>query len=328
MISVIVPIYNSETLIKNCLESILNQTYTNLEILLIDDGSTDSSGLICESYSKIDKRIKVFHKTNEGVSSARNYGLTKAKGDYIAFLDNDDYIHPLYFEFLLKAIENSNAEMAMIYYEKTFIVKKLLDRPKFKFFHLNPKYCLTKLFESDNPNIHIPYVFVWAKLYKRELLKDMSFKDIYGEDIDFSYNIYIKLKKTVVIPHIMYYWLQHSSSQHRNRKAFELYKYIECYVDILKYIPANNKELKGKCLKKLYITILSVRYNVKYYLLNKKSINSLNSKLKETALKYYKEFLLNKYVPLYFKISIILFYFSPITYNLFRWWKEITNKYL
>lgn len=321
MISVIVPVYNSENLLTICLNSILNQSYTNLEIILINDGSIDSSGIICDTFSKKDKRIKVVHKTNGGVASARNYGLYLAQGEYIAFIDNDDYIHPRYFEFLLKAIEVSNAEMAMTYYDKTFIFKNnIIDNPRFSFFSISPKNCISKIFESDNS--HIPYVFIWAKLYKKELLGNVFVKDIFGEDIDFSYQIYRNLTKAVVIPHIMYNWYQHPSSQHRNRKSSELYKYIECYTGIFHQIPKKNIEIRGKCLKKLYITILSVRYNVKYYSMKKDSIKDLHLKVKKTALKYFKEFLQNKFISSFFKMLILIFYYFPVTYKIFRWLKD------
>ena len=94
MISIIVPIYNVELYLEKCIESIINQTYKDIEVILINDGSTDKSGIICDKYAKIDDRIIVLHKENGGVSSARNKGLDIAKGDYIAFVDPDDYIEP------------------------------------------------------------------------------------------------------------------------------------------------------------------------------------------------------------------------------------------
>ena len=92
MISVIVPVYNSEKRLHKCIDSILGQTYTNFELLLINDGSTDTSGDICEEFAEKDERIKVFHKKNGGASSARNIGIDNAKGEYICFVDSDDYV--------------------------------------------------------------------------------------------------------------------------------------------------------------------------------------------------------------------------------------------
>lgn len=97
-ISVIVPVFNVAQYLEQCLDSIIGQTYENLEIILVDDGSTDSSGSICDSYKNVDSRIKVIHKKNGGLSDARNVGLDNCKGDYISFVDSDDYLSPYFYE--------------------------------------------------------------------------------------------------------------------------------------------------------------------------------------------------------------------------------------
>ena len=107
LISIIVPIYNVEKYIHKCIESIINQTYKNLEIILVDDGSPDNCGNICEEYAKNDSRIKVIHKENNGLSSARNAGLEICKGDYIGFVDSDDYIELNMYEVLINALKNT-----------------------------------------------------------------------------------------------------------------------------------------------------------------------------------------------------------------------------
>ena len=111
LISIIVPVYNVEPYLKRCLDSIINQTYTNIEIILIDDGSTDNSGSICDDYSKQDKRIKVIHKKNSGPSAARNSGLKMSSGEYIGFVDSDDYIETNYLERMMTYNKNYNVVM-------------------------------------------------------------------------------------------------------------------------------------------------------------------------------------------------------------------------
>lgn len=101
LISIIIPVYNIEKYIRRCIQSIINQTYRNLEIIIVDDGSTDNSGTVCDELAKADARIIVFHKMNGGLSDARNYGIEKAHGDYIGFVDGDDFIHPQMYELLL-----------------------------------------------------------------------------------------------------------------------------------------------------------------------------------------------------------------------------------
>ena len=120
MISVIIPVYNVEEYLDDCLTSVLAQTYSNLEILLINDGSTDNSGVICDKYAQTDSRIKVFHKENGGVSSARNIGLENATGQYIAFVDPDDWIEPNMYETIITQFEKSDVDAVFCGYWENF----------------------------------------------------------------------------------------------------------------------------------------------------------------------------------------------------------------
>lgn len=116
LISIIVPVYNVETFLRQCLDSIVTQTYKNLEIILVDDGSTDNSGKVCDEYAERDRRIKVIHKSNSGVSSARNVGLNVATGKYIGFVDGDDWIEPDMYEYLLSLCQNFQISIACCEY--------------------------------------------------------------------------------------------------------------------------------------------------------------------------------------------------------------------
>lgn len=118
LITVIVPIYNVERYIKRCVESIQNQTYRNLQIILVDDGSTDSTGTICEKMAEEDERVIVLHKENGGPSDAKNYGLLYAKGEFIAFVDSDDYIHPSTYEHMLHVIKEDSVDMVMCEFQE------------------------------------------------------------------------------------------------------------------------------------------------------------------------------------------------------------------
>lgn len=113
MISIIVPVYNVELYIHQCIDSIVNQTYQDIEILLIDDGSTDKCRNICDEYARIDHRIRVFHTENKGLSAARNLGLREARGEYIGFVDSDDWIEPNMYEVLLQQLEKNGAEISV-----------------------------------------------------------------------------------------------------------------------------------------------------------------------------------------------------------------------
>ena len=115
-ISVVIPVYNVEPYIRKCLDSVINQTYTNLDILCINDGSTDKSGIICEEYAKRDSRIRVFHKTNGGLASARNVGLSHLTGDYLGFVDSDDWLEPDMYEALHRVIKDYNVSFSVVSY--------------------------------------------------------------------------------------------------------------------------------------------------------------------------------------------------------------------
>lgn len=114
-ISVIVPVYKAEKFLATCIESILNQTYGNLEIILVDDGSPDSCGKICEKYALSDSRVKVVHQKNAGVAAARNVGLDLAEGDYVTFVDSDDYIQPQMYEKMIRCAEHNHCDLVIPY---------------------------------------------------------------------------------------------------------------------------------------------------------------------------------------------------------------------
>lgn len=132
LISVIVPVYNVEKYLPKCLESIINQTYKNLEIILVDDGSTDNSAKICNEYAKNDNRIKVYYKANGGQGSARNYGMKIAKGEFVTFIDSDDYIAEDLCEYLLKFLKQNQLDVAMIQDCYIYDKNQILHNKQFK----------------------------------------------------------------------------------------------------------------------------------------------------------------------------------------------------
>ena len=118
LISVIIPIYRVELYLKECIDSVLNQTYKNMEIILVDDGSDDNCPNICDAYKKKDSRIQVIHKKNGGLSDARNAGIEIAKGEYICFIDSDDVIHPSFLQILYEDLIETGSDMSICHYEK------------------------------------------------------------------------------------------------------------------------------------------------------------------------------------------------------------------
>jgi glycosyltransferase involved in cell wall biosynthesis len=170
VISIIIPVYNVEKFLRKCLTSVIEQTFSDIEILLIDDGSTDKSGIICDEYAKIDKRIKVFHKKNGGLSSARNFGIDNATGDYLGFVDSDDYIERDMYETLLNLIEDNNADMSMCALYDIYCGKPLKVNKEIETFVVCREDAIRMEFEAE-----IVSVTAVNKLYKKELFEDLRY---------------------------------------------------------------------------------------------------------------------------------------------------------
>lgn len=189
LISVIIPVYQVEKYIERCLESVINQTYKNIEIILIDDESKDNSGKICEEYAQKDKRIIVVHKKNEGVSVARNLGIEKSNGKYIAFIDSDDYVEKKYIENLHEIIMNVDFAIcgSKIVDEKDKIIQKSQKIVK----EYNQKEATQQLLLEKEIRPE-----VWGKLFKSELLKKLCFRRdmTIGEDFELIYKYFLEIQ--------------------------------------------------------------------------------------------------------------------------------------
>lgn len=202
-ISIIVPVYNTEDYLEECIESILKQSYENIELILINDGSTDSSGKICDDYSEKDFRIKVKHKINGGQSSARNVGLDLATGSYIGFVDSDDWINiDMYSKLLTKSIE-TNAEIvacniSMMTRKRTFKNYSNIDKD----YEFNKISAMKEIFRNE----HLTFS-PCNKLYKKCLFNKLRFdENIILEDKDISYQLIDKCDKVYYLNEPLYYY--------------------------------------------------------------------------------------------------------------------------
>ncbi len=212
LISVIVPVYKVEKYLKKCIDSIINQTYKNLEIILIDDGSPDNSGKICDEYAEKDKRIRVIHKINEGVSAARNLGINICSGKYVAFVDSDDWISEDYYEVLYKNLIETNADIATVTYNVVREDNTIIDNDE------NLKISSGEIITYSGSEIMRELMlqktiknFLWLKLYKKELLCDFQVGVIY-EDIIWTYQVLNKASKIVYIHNKGYNYLKRGES--------------------------------------------------------------------------------------------------------------------
>ena len=161
LISVILPIYNVEKYLEKCLKSVINQTYKNLEIILVDDGSKDNSPQICDEYAVKDKRIVVIHKSNGGLSDARNAGIEIAKGKYITLIDSDDYVEKDYVQFLYQLIKENNAEMSICSHTVLYTNGTRIEKETGEHLVLDPKTTLEKILYDEGIDLS-----AWAKMYK------------------------------------------------------------------------------------------------------------------------------------------------------------------
>lgn len=207
MISVIVPVYNVEKYLERCVKSIAAQTYKDLEILLIDDGSTDKSGKMCDDFQQTDSRIKAFHKQNGGLSDARNYGIEHSAGEFISFVDSDDYIDEKMLETLHRLITENDADLAVCSAMDVFEDKEVTQVKEIKEFNLNKVESYKYMLRGNG----IPSAC--NKLYKRQTVGNVRFPvgKLY-EDGFFTPQILKRVEKTAVTSKPMYYYFRRADS--------------------------------------------------------------------------------------------------------------------
>lgn len=208
LISIIVPVYNVEEYLEKCIDSILNQTYKNLEIILIDDGSSDNSANICDQYEKKDSRVKVIHKKNSGMSDARNTGMKIANGEYIGFVDSDDYIKQDMIENLYNLLKKNKADISICAYELLDKNKKPSAKLNGKIYSFNNIDAIQELLKSKLITSHC-----WNKLYKKQLWETIQFPiGRKFEDMAVMHLVFEKAKKIVYKNEIGYYYIKRSNS--------------------------------------------------------------------------------------------------------------------
>lgn len=247
-ISIIVPVYNVEKYIKRCIESILKQTYEYFEIILIDDGSTDNSSKICDEYYRQDKRIKVIHKENGGVSSSRNVGLDIAKGDYISFIDSDDYIEADMFEKMIETIVSNAADIVQCNFKSVCENEKDSKNKIYKDVEVGNKYF------ALNEIVDIPFSnVVWNKIYKKEVLSEIRFNENIKrfEDVDFTCRVLLNCNRYVKDDSQLYNYFQRQGSLCRaNKYSLELLEAIYTQNERIKIF--EEKNVPKYILKKAY----------------------------------------------------------------------------
>lgn len=299
-ISIIVPVYNTEKYLKRCIESIINQTYKNLEVILVDDGSSDKSPLICDEYAKKDKRIKVIHKENGGASSSRNIGMDVATGKYITFVDSDDFIKEDFVEYLYNLCIENNCEIVQCSFE-VGSNEKFSDTSKIEKIEV---YSNIEALCSRSLK-----VTPWGKLYKTETIKSIKFPlGIINED-DATYYKFIYNSKSVCITNKqLYYYYQSDNSVMRNNSKYKRTDFINIYKDRIKFFKEKKEVILYEKSYERFCLVLML-----FYINCKKDRENTNDK--KQILDLYREnlkiVLKSKYTSIKFKLMFIIFNLTP-----------------
>lgn len=275
LISIIVPVYNVAPYLDRCVQSLVDQTYPELEILLIDDGSTDTSGVLCDAWAAKDHRIKVIHKPNGGLSDARNAGLRAATGTYLGFVDSDDYVRSDMYQLLIDRMISDNSDISacgvqMVYSNSTN--KSLTQAGS----------CILSRFEAMKSIISEDWLKqpVWYKLYKTALVRSIPFPvGKHHEDVFWSYQAIANAKQVSVFDSPCYFYLQRSDSIMGKSYSLKRLDAIEGKLQRLDYIRLHIPELLDLCSTDLFFSCLFH---------GQQAIILQNPAERETALKYLK----------------------------------------
>ena len=205
LISIIIPVYNVERYLPECLDSLLAQTYQNFELLCVNDGSSDSSQSILEQYARKDSRVRVFCKKNGGVSSARNFGLEQAKGEYIGFVDSDDFVLPRFLERMQQAMDAEKAKIAVCGFQKvpenSSLIKKCEDKAQAK-----PQIVRLEEYSFDHTQCPAACIYVWRVLFQKSIVENLRFdeKIAISEDTLFFFQALLKAGSLAFVPEKLY----------------------------------------------------------------------------------------------------------------------------
>jgi len=317
LVSIVIPVYNVEKYLPKCLDSVISQTITDIEIVVIDDGSTDKSPEICDRYARNDNRIRVIHKKNGGLSDARNTGLEICTSDYVTFIDSDDYVSEDYIEVLYESIKRHESDIAI---SAHFVVypSRIIDTSTNENYIATPKEILDKLLYSDGIDIS-----AWAKLYKKSLFSNIRFpKGRNYEDAATTYRLIDKSKRISVNSKPTYYYVIRNNSISQGeftRKKLDLLKSTR---EMTNYISAKYPELNKACRRRMGYAYLSTLTQ---------AINGGNRKyekiLYEKYIKYRKGCLTDKRIPRRDKIAAIASYFGLASFRIsWRLYEKATKR--
>ena len=313
-ISVIVPVYNVSDYLEECIDSLINQTKNNIEIILVDDGSTDNSKEICDEAGQRYNNIKVIHKKNGGLSSARNAGIDIANGKYLAFIDSDDWVHKDMLKVMFELAIKNDADIVQCDFLRINNIEQIKD------VNDNSDYKILSNIESLcelHEKTYVNTILAWNKIYRRELFEEIRYPDgkIHEDEIT-TYKLIYKANRIVKTNRVLYYYRYNTNSittANFNEKKLSALEALEERIDFMKNI--KNEELVCKAVQR-YANLIA-----EYYYLATVSKSIDDNKCNDILLKckrIQKEFYRNLRYGIKNKIKFIIFSISPNLYLLFR----------
>lgn len=259
MISVIIPVYNAERYIRTCLCSIQNQNYKDFEAIIVDDGSTDQSGKICDDYAQRDKRFKVIHKSNGGSASARNVALKNVEGDYIAFVDADDYVHPDYLKVMLDVSVKNDADIVQCNYKTTNTSEAFSKLEHFNEVTYNNIEFLGFFCKKKT---YLKTAVLWNKLYKTALFNGIYFTENKGIDDEYVIcNIIYNATSICEIDAILYYYYMSPDSQMRSKPTLKIVDSVDAVEQQLAFFSDIHQPHLHNALLYRYYSVIASTYN-------------------------------------------------------------------
>lgn len=254
-VSVIVPVYNVNMYLRRCLDSILNQTFSDFELILVDDGSTDNSLAICEEYAATDKRIRVYTKVNEGVSVARNFGVSKASGDYIIFIDSDDFVADQYLERLYGACVNNNAQISLVNFDGIVSESQAVPRYTENYSVMTNREAIELFAQKRGPNFRSAV----CKLVLSDIIKKHPFPKnrVWSEDTACVYKWYWEAEKIVEYDGAMYFYYSNPGSVSNSKFDSKYLQEIDTYEEMIVFYRENGFD-------KLYKEFVNYSLDVSY----------------------------------------------------------------
>ena len=302
MISVIIPVFNVELFLQSCLESVKAQTLKDFEAILVDDGSSDSSGAICDAYARADNRFRVVHQPNQGVSAARNRGLDHAKGDYVYFVDADDEMRPEALEHLYHAITQGEYDIAASGYS---LVRNGEETDQ----------CMTAgsppmIFSGDEVlyKLLVDCSFVcytcWNKLITRKLIADLRFTDIKQEDFLFCGQLSLRLGAVIYLNESLYRYYDRPSSLSKDFSYIGPHRSMTVLARLIEETPKERKIARSLILTKLLVRLMTSSYFISASSLPLEEKEAYKETCRMLFRRYRKEFFCHPAIPMLKKLKV------------------------